>query len=55
MSAVPEGGVRGEREDGGERTEPAGRPADAEGAEDRKAELRARVREANRQSRLRPR
>ncbi|GAA0493474.1 MULTISPECIES: hypothetical protein [Streptomyces] len=52
MSDGREGDERGEAV---ERTEPATRPADAKGVPDRKAELRARVREANRQSRLRPR
>ncbi|MFI8996371.1 hypothetical protein [Streptomyces sp. NPDC053542] len=55
MSDGPEGGERDERDEGIERPESADRVDEAPGEDDRRAELRAKVREANRQSRLWPR
>ncbi|MER7399961.1 hypothetical protein ABT381_31120 [Streptomyces sp. NPDC000151] len=55
MSDGPKGGERDERDEGIERPEAAERAEEAQGEDDRRAELRAKVREANRQSTLWPR
>ncbi|WP_157847705.1 hypothetical protein [Streptomyces violens] len=55
MSDGRKGGERDERDEGAERPESAERADEVQGEDDRRAELRAKVREANRQSTLWPR
>ncbi|MFC6067551.1 hypothetical protein [Streptomyces ochraceiscleroticus] len=55
MSDGSKGGERDERDEGAECPEAVDRTDEAQGEDDRRAELSAKVREANRQSTLWPR